>query len=66
MLACSVLNWLFKNSEGDATEVAIKGICLVTHSGTIKECAVSGMGLALFTLGGVSVAALKFKKRLDK
>ncbi len=41
------LNWLFKNSDGKIMEVQVKGRCLITNSQAIRQCACSGMGLAL-------------------
>jgi len=40
------LNWLFKK-EGAVAEIPITGKCLVTNSRAIKQCALTGMGLAL-------------------
>ena len=41
------LNWLFKDRTGKITEIPIKGKYLLTNSLAIKQCAISGMGLAL-------------------
>jgi DNA-binding transcriptional LysR family regulator len=41
------LNWSFRDSAGKSIEVAVRGRCLVTNSDVIRQCAVSGMGLAL-------------------
>lgn len=41
------LNWLFKDSAGVVEEVPIHGRCLITNSEAIRQCALSGMGLAL-------------------
>jgi DNA-binding transcriptional LysR family regulator len=41
------LDWLFKDKDGNITEVPIKGKYLITNSGAIKQCAVAAMGLAL-------------------
>ena len=41
------LNWLFRDAAGDVEEVEIHGRCLITHSESIRQCALSGMGLAL-------------------
>lgn len=41
------LNWLFKNSDGNITDISVSGKCLITNSQAIKQCAISGMGLAL-------------------
>jgi DNA-binding transcriptional LysR family regulator len=41
------LNWLFRSAAGDVIEVPIRGRCLITNSQAIRDCAKSGMGLAL-------------------
>lgn len=41
------LNWSFRDNTGSVTEVPISGNCLITHSRSIKHCALAGMGLAL-------------------
>ena len=41
------LNWLFRYATGDVEEVQIHGRCLITNSESIRQCALSGMGLAL-------------------
>jgi len=41
------LNWIFKNSQDELREVAIKGRCLITNSHAIRQCALDGLGLAL-------------------
>ncbi len=40
-------NWLFKDAKNKVVEIPIDGKCLITNSQVIKECAISGMGLAL-------------------
>lgn len=41
------LDWLFKNSDGDTTQIPISGKYLITNSAAIKQCAIAAMGLAL-------------------
>ncbi len=41
------LNWLFRDTAGSTEEVKIHGRCLITNSEAIRQCALSGMGLAL-------------------
>lgn len=41
------LNWLFKKSDGKIVDVQVSGQCLITNSQAIRQCASSGMGLAL-------------------
>jgi len=41
------LNWLFRDATGNSEEVRIHGRCLITNSEAIRQCALSGMGLAL-------------------
>ena len=41
------VNWLFKDKKGKFTEIKVKGRYLLTNSLAIKQCAISGMGLAL-------------------
>ncbi len=41
------LNWLFRDTKGHVEEVKIQGRCLITNSEAIRQCALSGMGLAL-------------------
>ncbi len=41
------LNWLFRDSVGNVEEVRIHGRCLITNSEAIRQCVLSGMGLAL-------------------
>ena len=41
------LNWLFRDAAGNVEEVQIHGRCLITNSEAIRQCAMSGMGLAL-------------------
>lgn len=41
------LNWLFKDQVGVIEEIPIDGRCLITNSEAIRQCALSGMGLAL-------------------
>ncbi len=41
------LDWLFKDGTGKITEIKIKGKYLLTNSLAIKQCTISGMGLAL-------------------
>ena len=41
------LDWLFRDGTGKVTEIKIKGKYLLTNSLAIKQCAISGMGLAL-------------------
>lgn len=40
-------NWLFKDSKNKIEEIPINGQCLITNSQAIKQCTISGMGLAL-------------------
>jgi len=40
-------NWLFKDTKQKIIEIPIDGQCLITNSQAIKQCAISGMGLAL-------------------
>lgn len=40
-------NWLFKDVNDSIVEIPINGQCLITNSQVIKQCAISGMGLAL-------------------
>ena len=40
------LDWLFRDGTGKVTEIKIKGKYLLTNSLAIKQCAISGMGLA--------------------
>lgn len=40
-------NWLFKDAKEKIEEIPIHGQCLITNSQAIKQCAISGMGLAL-------------------
>ncbi|HFD79607.1 MAG TPA: LysR family transcriptional regulator [Gammaproteobacteria bacterium] len=41
------LSWLFRDAAGNVEEVQIRGRCLITNSESIRQCALSGMGLAL-------------------
>ena len=41
------LDWLFRDGTGKVTEIQIKGKYLLTNSLAIRQCAISGMGLAL-------------------
>ncbi len=41
------LNWTFRAGNGEQQEITIQGSCLITSSEAIRQCAVSGMGLAL-------------------
>ena len=41
------VNWLFKDKKGKVVEIKVKGKYLLTNSLAIKQCAISGMGLAL-------------------
>lgn len=41
------LNWLFRDDVGNIEEVPIHGRCLITNSEAIRQCTLSGMGLAL-------------------
>ncbi|HHJ17620.1 MAG TPA: LysR family transcriptional regulator [Gammaproteobacteria bacterium] len=41
------LSWLFRDASGAVEEVQIDGRCLITNSESIRQCALSGMGLAL-------------------
>jgi len=41
------LNWLFRDVTGNSEEVRIHGRCLITNSEAIRQCTLSGMGLAL-------------------
>ncbi len=41
------LDWLFRDGTGKVTEIKIKGKYLLTNSLAIRQCAISGMGLAL-------------------
>ncbi len=41
------LSWLFRDTAGDVEEVQIDGRCLITHSESIRQCALTGIGLAL-------------------
>jgi DNA-binding transcriptional LysR family regulator len=40
-------NWLFKDSHGTITEIAIKGKYLITNSNAIRRCCLNGMGITL-------------------
>ncbi|MEM9265042.1 MAG: LysR family transcriptional regulator [Cyanobacteria bacterium P01_F01_bin.13] len=41
------LSWLFKDGDGQVTEVPIQGQYLITNSAAIRGCAISNMGLTL-------------------
>jgi len=41
------LDWLFRNEDGHITDIPVSGKYLITNSQAIKQCAISGMGLAL-------------------
>jgi len=41
------LDWLFRDSDGNIAEIPVNGKSLITNSQAIKQCAISGMGLAL-------------------
>ena len=40
-------NWLFKETNGTVHNVPIQGNCLITHSNSIRLCALANMGVAL-------------------
>lgn len=39
--------WTFRKAGGRLSEVHVNGNCLITHSRSIRHCALAGMGLAL-------------------
>jgi len=41
------LDWLFRDTSGSISQVAIDGRLLITQSESIRRCAIAGMGLAL-------------------
>ena len=41
------LSWLFRDAADNVEEVQIDGRCLITSSESIRQCALSGMGVAL-------------------
>jgi len=41
------LNWLFRDKQGRVSEFRATGKYLITNSQSIRQCAQSGMGLAL-------------------
>ena len=41
------LDWLFRNPSGQIERIEINGQYLITHSDSIKQCAIAGMGLAM-------------------
>ena len=41
------LSWLFRDAADNVEEVQIDGRCLMTNSESIRQCALSGMGVAL-------------------
>lgn len=43
----STSRWIFRNHNGNLSEVPISGSSLITNSHAVKQCALAGMGLAL-------------------
>ncbi len=41
------LDWLLRDRDGETTRVPISGKYLITHSDSIRQCALAGLGLAL-------------------
>ncbi len=41
------LDWIFRDSEGNTAEIPIDGQITISHSDSIRQCAIAGLGLAL-------------------
>lgn len=39
--------WLFRDEEGETSEVAVKGNVVISNAIALQQCAIAGMGLAL-------------------